>query len=146
MIKELTVRDEILINASPSRVWEILVLPKYVAQWDELPENYPPQEMQQGSNVIWELPNGEQSVTTIIKADKPQELIISLNVTTWENTLNEGDVAYRYQLIEQEDGTLLTIEIGDFSLLRDGQMYYDASIEFAEKSKSIIKELAERQK
>ena len=146
MIKELTVRDEILINASPSRVWEILVLPKYVAQWDELPENYPPQEMQQGSNVIWELPNGEQSVTTIIKADKPQELIISLNVTTWENTLNEGDVAYRYQLIEQEDGTLLTIEIGDFSLLRDGQMYYDASIEFAEKSKSIIKDLAERQK
>lgn len=145
MVKELTVRDEIMINASPSRVWEILVLPKYVAQWDELPENYPQQEMQLGSKVVWELPNNQQSITTIIEANKPHSLVISLHVTTWENTPREGDVAYRYQLVEQGEGTFMKIEIGDFSLLKDGQMYHDASVDFAERAKMEIKDLAEKQ-
>lgn len=145
MVMELTVRDEIMINASPSRVWEILVLPKYVAQWDELPENYPQQEMQLGSKVVWELPNNQKNITTIIEANKPHSLVISLHVTTWENTPRVGDVVYRYQLVDQEEGTLLKIEIGDFSLLKDGQMYYDASVEFAKKAKNTIKDLAEKQ-
>src|SRR5690606_3131586 len=145
MVMELTVRDEIMINASPSRVWEILVLPKYVAQWDELPENYPQQEMQLGSKVVWELPNNQKNITTIIEANKPHSLVISLPVTTWENTPRVGDVVYRYQLVDQEEGTLLKIEIGDFSLLKDGQMYYDASVEFAKKAKNTIKDLAEKQ-
>lgn len=61
MTKQLIIEDEILIEATPSKVWEILTLPK----------------------------------------------------------------------------------IGDFSLLSNGQMYYDASVEFAENSKQVIKQLAE---
>ena len=41
MTDQLIVKDEILIEATPSKVWEVLVNPKYVAQWDELPENDP---------------------------------------------------------------------------------------------------------
>ena len=140
---ELTVKDEVLIEAPPSKVWEVLVKPKFVSKWDELPENYPEEDMALGSKVIWELPNGGQSITTIIKADQNKELIIALNVTNREIQPKEGDVAYRYLLEERGSDTLLKIEIGDFSLIKNGQMYYDASVEFASNSKNVIKELAE---
>ncbi|WP_226529388.1 SRPBCC family protein [Metabacillus niabensis] len=143
MTKQLTVKDEILIDATPSKVWEILTKPKYVAQWDELPEDYPNDDMTEGSRVVWELPDGGKSITTIIKAEVGKELIISLFVSKWEVQPNEGDVAYRYQLEEKGNKTLLKFEIGDFSLLSNGQMYYDASMEFAQNSKQVIKQLAE---
>ncbi|WP_078392723.1 SRPBCC domain-containing protein [Shouchella patagoniensis] len=143
MGKELSVRTEILIHASPAYVWEVLVNPKYVAEWDELPEDYPTERMTVGSKVIWDLPNGEQSITKIIKADKEKELVIALLGTGWEMKPTEGDVAYHYTLIERGDKTLVTLCIGDFSLLKDGQMYYDASVEFADNAKTTIKRLAE---
>jgi len=143
MTKQLIVKDEILIEATPSRVWEILTKPKFVAQWDELPEDYPSEDMTKGSQVVWELPNGGKSVTTIIKAEKMKELIISLFVSKWEVQPKESDVAYRYQLEKSGNQTLLKIEIGDFSLITNGQMYYDASVEFAANSKQVIKQLAE---
>lgn len=139
----LTVRDKILIEATPSKVWDVLTKPKYVSIWDELPENYPEEDMTFGSKVVWDLPNGGQSITTIIKADTNKELTIALNVTNWEIIPKEGDVAYRYFLEPRGNGTLLNIEIGDFSLIKNGQMYYDASVEFACNSKKIIKEFAE---
>jgi len=143
MTEELIVRDEILIEANPRKVWEVLTKPKYVAKWDELPENYPSDDMTKGSKVIWEHPSGGQTVTTIIKAEEMKELIISLYSSSWEVKPNEGDVAYLYQLEDLNGSTLLKIEIGDFSLLKDGQDYYDASVEFASESKQVIKELAE---
>lgn len=56
---------------------------------------------------------------------------------------DEGDVAYRYKLEERNGSTFLKIEIGDFSLIENGQMYYDASVKFASNSKHVIKGLAE---
>lgn len=145
MTEKLIVKDEILIEATPAKVWEILTKPKYVSQWDELPENYPEEDMTVGSKVVWELPNGGQSITTIIEAVRQKRLKISLYGSNWEVKPNEGDVAYVYQLEEGDSQTLLKIEIGDFSLIKDGQMYYDASGEFAVNAKKVIKELAENQ-
>ncbi|GGA79409.1 hypothetical protein [Ornithinibacillus halotolerans] len=59
-----------------------------------------------GSKVVWENPNGGETVTTIIKAEKNEELVISLYLSRWEVQLNEGDVAYRYKLKEQDGGTI----------------------------------------
>lgn len=143
MSKELTVHTEVLIDTSTANVWEILVNPKYVAQWDELPEDYPQERMTTGSKVVWDLPNGEQSITKLIKVDAENELVIALYGTAWEIKPNEGDVAYHFNLQAKGDKTLLKITIGDFSLIKDGQMYYDASVEFANNAKTIIQELAE---
>jgi uncharacterized protein YndB with AHSA1/START domain len=145
MTEKLIVKDEILIEATPAKVWEILTKPKYVAQWDELPENYPEEDMTVGSKVVWELPNGGQSITTIIQADERKRLKIALFGSNWEIKPNEGDVAYLFHLEEKEGITVLKIEIGDFSLIKDGKMYYDASIEFASNAKKVIKDLAEFQ-
>lgn len=143
MTEKLIVRDEILIEAPAEKVWEALIKPKYVAQWDELPEHYPEEDMKVGSKVVWDHPNGGQTVTTIIKAVENKVLQIALYSSSWDNAINEGDISYLYQLEEQDGGVLLKIEIGDFSLLKDGQNYYDASVEFAAGSKKIIKTLAE---
>lgn len=143
MTSQLIVKDEIIIEASPTKVWDVLVTPKYVAQWDELPEDYPSEKMKKGCKVVWDHPNGGQTITTIIKADERKELVISLFSTNWEVKLNEGDIAYTYQLEDQNGKTFLTIEIGDFSLLPNGQNYYDASVQFAAESKKVIKQLAE---
>ncbi|WP_261178572.1 hypothetical protein [Anaerobacillus sp. CMMVII] len=65
---KLIVKNEILIEATPEKVWEVLITPKYISQWDELPEDYPLEKMTEGSKVVWDLPNDGQSITTIIKA------------------------------------------------------------------------------
>ena len=90
MTEQLIVRDEILIEANSQKVWEVLTKPKYVAEWDELPENYPNEDMTEGSKVIWELPNGGQSITKIIRAVVQKELKIALHVSNWEVKPNEG--------------------------------------------------------
>ena len=140
MFNELIVKDQIHIEATPSEVWEVLVNPKYVAQWDELPENYPSENMSKGSkSYLGAHPNGGETVTTIIKAEKRKELKIALYSSSWEVKPNEGDVAYLYQLEDQNGSTLLKIVIGDFSLLQDGQGYYDASVEFVSESKKLLR-------
>ena len=143
MTNKLIVNDEVHIGVTPSKVWEVLTNPKYVAQWDELPENYPSEHMGMGSKVVWEHPNGVQTVTTIINAEEMKELKIALYSSNWEVKPNEGDVAYLFRLEDLNGSTLLRIEIGDFSFLKDGQDYYDASVEFASEAKKTIKELAE---
>lgn len=143
MSNALIVKDEISIDAPASKVWEILVTPKYVAQWDELPDDYPSERMTEGSKVVWENPNGGETVTTVIRAEENKELKIALYLTSWEVKPAEGDVAYLYQLEENNGTTLLKITIGDFSILENGQKYYEASKEFAAESKKVIKDLAE---
>ncbi|GAB2566877.1 SRPBCC domain-containing protein [Gracilibacillus alcaliphilus] len=143
MTKNLTVFADILIDAPPAKVWEVLVTPRYVAQWDELPEDYPQEPMTVGSKVVWELPNGEQSITTVSKADPENELVIDLYGTAWKVTPEAGEVAYQYKLEKQDSQTLLNIRIGDFAIIENGEMYYAASVEFAEESKKTIKTLAE---
>lgn len=143
MVNSLIVNEEILIDADPETIWRVLTETKYVAQWDELPEGYPEGAMRKGSKVIWELPDGEQSITTIINAEPQRELKISLFVTKWEEKVKEGDIAYLFQLEERGRSTLLKVRIGDFSLLKNGRNYYEASVEFSDKAKKMIKKLAE---
>lgn len=143
-LDQLIVKDSIVIDASPEKVWEVLTHPKFVAQWDELPEDYPDEPMTIGSKVIWEHPNGGETVTEIIKVEERKELVIALYSSQWKVMPHVGDVAYRYQLEDLNGKTLLKIEIGDFSLLENGQDYYDASVEFAMESKEMTKKLAEK--
>ena len=145
MQKQLIVTEEITIHANPEKVWNVLTLPKYVAQWDELPEGYPQERMTAGSKVVWDLPNGEQSITTIMKAEKEKKLIIDLHGTGWKNKPEQGKVAYHYLLENMGNRTKLFIEIGDFSLLDQGEDYYEASVDFAKESSKVIKSLAENE-
>lgn len=49
-----------------------------------------------GSKVVWEHPNGRETVTKVIEAEQFKKLKISLYSSNWEVVPNEGDVAYTY--------------------------------------------------
>lgn len=140
---KLVVKEEVFIDASAQSVWTVLTDPQYVAQWDELPEDYPSEPMKKGSEVVWDLPNGEQSITRLTTVLPEEELMIDLINTVWTEKPAEGTVGYHFMLSEENNKTKLTLEIGDFSLIPKGQEYYEASVEFAEEATVIIKKLAE---
>lgn len=142
-MSELVVKKGILIDTSAQSVWQVLIDPQYVAKWDELPEDYPSEPMKKGSEVIWDLPNGEQSITRLTTVVPEEELMIDLINTVWPEQPAEGKVGYHYLLTEQNNQTKLSLHIGDFSLIPNGQDYYDASVEFAEEATVTIKKLAE---
>ncbi|WP_010651929.1 SRPBCC family protein [Oceanobacillus massiliensis] len=142
-MRSLIVNDEIVINASASKVWEVLVNPIYVKRWDELPEDYPEEIMGVGSEVIWDLPDGGITKTEVIEAESEKRLVISLSVSGWDVHLKPEDIAYTYTIEEQDEGVKLSFSIGDFSVLPNGRDYYDSSVEFANTAKLKIKQLAE---
>jgi uncharacterized protein YndB with AHSA1/START domain len=144
MSTELTVRQNILIQAPVGRVWEVLVQPHYIKQWDELPdgldEGVP---LQEGSELVWMHPSGHRTTLKVISFREGKELRLSLHDSTWTVQLKPEDVAYTYTLSEQNTATGLAITIGDFSKLPNGDKYHEASLEFATKAAQKIKALAE---
>jgi uncharacterized protein YndB with AHSA1/START domain len=139
MAQDLTVRKEIRIEAPVSKVWEVLIAPKYIRQWDDLPQDFEDYYLEHGRTIDW---SGMTRLT--VTACEPNELLIfSLYVSKWELPPSSYDIGYRYYLFSEGDGTLLRIEIGDFSVLPDGNDYYGSSIEFAETALEKIKNLSE---
>jgi uncharacterized protein YndB with AHSA1/START domain len=123
MDQTLIVKDQIHITAPLSKVWEVLVAPKYIRQWDELPSDFEDYYLAPGRTIEW--------------------LGIS-RLTVTESVPNEHlKLSYNYRLSEESEGVLLSVEIGDFAVLADGQNYYDTSVEFAKTALEKIKNLAE---
>jgi uncharacterized protein YndB with AHSA1/START domain len=139
MAQDLTVRKEIRIEAPVSKVWEVLIAPKYIRQWDDLPQDFEDYYLEYGKTIDW---SGMTRLT--VTTYEPHELLtFSLYVSKWELPPSSYDIGYRYYLSSEGDGTLLRIEIGDFSALPDGNDYYGSSIEFAETALEKIKNLSE---
>lgn len=139
----LIVRKSVEIDVSPARIWEILVNPEYIRQWDELPEDYGDETLEMDDKIIWEMEDGNYVRLTVLKYDAPKLLQLALYDSRWKLPLTPGDIAYTYSISDSDGYCLLSISIGDFSHLPNGQEYYDSSVEFAEKALRIIKDLAE---
>ncbi|MCF2502219.1 SRPBCC domain-containing protein [Dyadobacter sp. CY107] len=139
MDRTLIVNDQIQIEAPLSKVWEVLVAPKYIRQWDDLPSGFDDYYLEPGRIIEW---TGITKLT-VSESEPNAVLKLSLYVDKWELPPAAYDIAYTYRLSEEADGVLLQLEIGDFSVLEDGQAYYDSSVEFAETALEKIKNLAE---
>jgi uncharacterized protein YndB with AHSA1/START domain len=139
MSKELIVKQEIWIGAPVAKVWEVLVAPKYIRQWDDLPQDFDDYYLEVGRIIEW---TGFSRLTVTV-CEPHEKLALKLYAFKWEQPPAEYDIAYTYQLTAEKEGTLLTLEIGDFSALADGQNYYDSSVEFAGMALEKIKSLAE---
>jgi uncharacterized protein YndB with AHSA1/START domain len=134
----LLVEEQIQIPASPMRVWQVLTTPRYIRQWDDLPEGFGEEPLTLGSTIVWE----GHATLTITEFEPSHQLRMALYVATWEQPPSAYDIAYTYSLTAQDDGTLLTITVGDFAPLANGQEYYDASVEFASEAGPKIQQLA----
>ena len=139
MKEQLIVTDSVLIDALPERVWEVLVTPEYIRQWDDLPVHFGHEPLHHGTVIEWP----GFSRLSVITCEPFKTLKLSLYDPSWEAPASHYDIAYNYLLEEDHGKTLLTITVGDFGQLADGKKYYEASKEFANKATLKIKELAE---
>lgn len=139
MGQELTVSRKIMIEAPVAKVWEVLIAPKYIRQWDDLPQDFEDYYLENGKVIDW----SGMTRLTVTGCEPNKLLVFSLYVSKWEQPPSQYDINYIYRLTEQEHGTVLELEIGDFSVLPDGRDYYASSEEFANTALEKIKNLSE---
>ena len=138
--EKLIVKDQIEVNASKEKVWEVLTNPDFIKQWDDIPENYPGEHLELGSAIEWE----GYSKMTVTEFDKPNKLKMNLYLPKVELEPTQYDANYIYLLNEKDGKTILTFEIGDYSKLPKAKDYYDASLEWVQTAKQKTKELSEQ--
>ena len=138
-MEKLITNDTITINASASKVWEVLTTPGYIRQWDDVPESFTDSQLKQGSVLHW----AGYSKLTVTRFEPNRLLKMNMYVEKWERPESEFDVAYTFRLKEDGHTTSLTISIGDFASAPGGQELYDTSVEFGRTAAEKIKALAE---
>jgi uncharacterized protein YndB with AHSA1/START domain len=138
-MKKLIVNKNIDIHAPASKVWEVLVAPKFIRQWDALPEGFPDYYLEVGREVEWS--GSSRLIVTEISAN--ELLKQSLFLSKWGVTPSEIDISISYKLIQMDNSTKLSMEIGDFAQLKEAQGMYDHYTEFAGKVLGKIKALSE---
>jgi uncharacterized protein YndB with AHSA1/START domain len=137
-VRELTVAKSIEINAPASKVWDVLVVPQYIKEWDDVPEGFADDRLRTGSILEWP----GHAKLTVTEIEPYKHLRMAFVAAKWQPPVPD-DIAYTYDLAEAQGKTTLTITVGDFGQLPDGKDYYDASIEFAQTASQKIKELSE---
>lgn len=110
MSRLLIVKNSIRIDASPSRVWEVLTKPHYIRQWDELPEDFGDYEISPATLIEWP----GHAKLNVVGFELNKHLKYSLEVPGWKEE-HVNNIGYTYTIsIDQNGYTWLTVEIGDF--------------------------------
>ena len=139
MSQTLLAENKISIDAPLSKVWEVLVAPKYIRQWDDLPTDFEDYYLDVGRTIVW--PGYSRMTVTVY--EPYDKLVFSFYADKWEEPPAAYDIAYTFSLSEIDSGTELSLKIGDFAVLPDGEEYYRSSVEFAADALAKIKSLAE---
>lgn len=140
MEKSLIVKNNIRIDAPAERVWEVLTKPEYIRIWDNLPEDFGDFDVQPTTVIEWP----GYTKLTVVEFDMNKSLVYSLSLPITSET-TATNVGYTYNISTDAYGhTWLSIEIGDFALIIEGEKYYNESFTFGETASQKIKELAER--
>lgn len=137
--QRLVAQDQIQINSPMSKVWNVLVRPEYIRQWDDVPENFEKESLSAGAVLEWP----GSACLTVTLFHPHSRLCMAYQNPKWVSKVD--GIAYDYELQESSEGSLLIISVGDWAKVPDGraQDYYGASIEFVQTALAKIKELAE---
>ncbi|MCE7042552.1 SRPBCC domain-containing protein [Dyadobacter sp. CY312] len=138
-MKKLNVKNKVLIEAPLTKVWEVLIAPKFIRQWDALPEDFQDYYLETGREIEWA--GSSKMVVTEMVAQ--ETLKLSLYQTKWDLSPSECDISFTYSLKADAEQTALSIQIGDFAQLNNGLEYYESYTESATKVLTKIKALAE---
>lgn len=135
----LIVKNYIKINATPEKVWDVLTNPRYIRQWDNLPEDFGDEAVSAATVINWP----GLSKLSVTGYEPGRVIRYQLYADAWGD-LVIPDINYSYVISQDENGgTWLGIEIGDFAVLEDGSKYYEESTNFGHTASQKIKELAE---
>lgn len=135
----LIITDQISINASEEKVWEVLTNPEYIKLWDEIPDNYQGGNLMLGSEINWE----GYSKLVVTGIEDKKWLKLNLLLPNIDIDPKNYDVSYQYKLMKTGNSTLLEFEIGNFAPLPNGELYYSTSASWLTDAKEVIKKLAE---
>ncbi|TDE18169.1 SRPBCC domain-containing protein [Dyadobacter psychrotolerans] len=138
-MKELIVESKTIIDAPVNKVWEVLIAPKFIRQWDSLPEDFADYYLEVGREIEW---SGSSKIT-VTKMVAHEYLSMSLFLAKWGLSPSEVNISYAYTISVSGEQTVLSVKIGDFGALPEGEEYHMTYAEFAEKVLEKIKALAE---
>lgn len=145
-MKALTVKSKNLIKTEVNRLWNILITPLYIRQWDELPDGFDDRErLALGTEMKWQHNEDRYTKLTVTEFEVNKLLKMNIYNSWWPENESFYNIGYIYRLSENDEGVDLTVTIGDFSVLEDGENYYNASVEFSEVASAKIKILAEQE-
>lgn len=136
----LKVQKGATINAPVEDVWNVLTQSKFIRQWDQLPEGFKSNTLELGTEINW--PGDHKLTVTGVEIYNLLEL--NLYDFNWPQAPGEYNVTYSYSLEQQDDQTVLYLEIGDFSEIPEGEKYFLQALKFAESALGKIQELAEQ--
>lgn len=138
-VQQLVAEGRIHIGAPVSRVWEVLVRPEYIRQWDDVPEGFDGTSLAPGSVLEW--PGSAR--LTVTGFHPHSHLRLAYESPKWGSKVD--GIAYEYELQASSGGSLLIVRVGDWAKAPDGRAadYHDASVEFVRSALAKIKELAE---
>lgn len=140
MDHNLIVKNYIQIDATPEKVWDVLTDPRYIRQWDELPEDFGDDAI----NASTEIDFVGYSKMKVSSFEPGKVVRYALHISDY--TLQAiPDATYSYEVNVDENGkTWLKIKIGNFSVLFEDGKLYDESVTFGKTASQKIKELAEQ--
>lgn len=138
--QHLIAEEAVQINATASRVWDVLVRPEYIRQWDDVPEDFEASSLVMGSVLEW----AGSARLTVTLCEPQSHLRLAYHSPNWSSPVD--GIAYDYELQESSGGSRLIVRVGNWAKAPDGraQDYYHASIEFVQAAVVKIKQLAER--
>ncbi|MCL4255455.1 MAG: hypothetical protein KJ043_16985 [Anaerolineae bacterium] len=140
----LIVEKSVEINAPLSAIWDVLVNPIFIKQWDDVPDTFSQPVLSLGSELIWHQQNGNFTQLKVVIFEPHQKLSQQWYISTLEKPADVYDIRYTYSLSVENAVTYLTITVGDWSKLPHGDEFYQATLEFVETASKAIKDLAEK--
>jgi uncharacterized protein YndB with AHSA1/START domain len=140
--RPLVVRETVTIDAPVAAVWEVLTTLRWIAEWDDLPDEWESDWLALGSELRWNRVDGGCTKLTVVALEPGERLRLALYGSTWPLPPSAYDVGYAYSLAPVAGGTRLDIEIGDFDALPHGEDFHAASLDFAERAGRKIGEIA----
>jgi uncharacterized protein YndB with AHSA1/START domain len=151
-MKTLTVERTIEIEATPSRVWDVLTRPELTREWaGEFGAAGPIESTWTlGSPVRWRNASGAVYVHGHVTAVSPLK---SLRFTVCDvlnpelrpvSGLADDEITQSFSLAARGGRTVLSIAHGDFGKLRDGEMLYPLVGQLWDRLLPKIKDLAQR--
>ncbi|MEH6905791.1 SRPBCC domain-containing protein [Neobacillus drentensis] len=149
-MNKLFVDQTIEINASASKVWEVLTVSEYNNHWATEFSSGGPQfhldsTWELGSPVLWKGEDGTVIVEGNVTALEQNKILrfTVFDVRSEEKALVTEEDGITFHLSENNGKTTLHILQGDFSVMPEGKKYRDLSAEIWDKVLPSIKKMAE---
>ena len=145
-MNKLFVDKTIQIDSPAVKVWDVLTKGKYTDQWTNefMADMIVESDWKMGSTVVWKDISGKIVVEGDVTKVEPKKFLryTTFDVETGRTPVTQED-GITFQLAEHQKKTKLHVLHGDFATMKDGQKYYDMTLDAWNKILPKIKELAE---